>query len=284
MRKWTATAILACTFGVAACDVFSPREPDVCDGYACKGIELVSRLSSDQIGLTEGIVNDMWGWTDPATGTEWALVGHSQGTAFVNLEDPGRPVHAAFLPLTQGAFPSDWRDIKVYRDHAFIVSDEAKAHGMQVVDLARLRGIAETPARIEPLTVYHLIQSAHNIAVNEETGFAYVAGANGGGDTCGGGLHMIDIQTPATPTFAGCFADDSAGFTYPGYTHDVACVTYRGPDTGHPGKEICFLSNEEVLSIACRASKRPSCCPAPRTRWSHTPTRPGSTSATSIST
>ena len=216
----------------------------------------MSRLSSDQIGLTEGIVNDMWGWTDPVTGTEWALVGHSQGTAFVSLEDPGRPVHAAFLPLTQGTLPSDWRDIKVYRDHAFIVSDGAKAHRVQVVDLARLRRIADTPSRIEPITVCDRILSPHNIAVNGETGFAYVVGANGGGDTCGGGLHMIDIRTPATPTFAGCFADDSAGFTHPGYTHDAACVTYRGPDTGHRGKEICFLSNEEVLSIADVSGKQ----------------------------
>ena len=250
MSKGTATAILACALGIAACDAFGPPEPEVCDGYACKGIELVSRLSSDQLGLTEGVVIDMWGWTDPVTGTEWALVGHSQGTAFVNLQDPEHPVHAALLPFTQGALSSGWRDIKVYNDHAFIVSDQAKRHGMQVVDLARLRGIAETPSRIEPLTVYDRIQSAHNIAVNEETGFAYVVGANGGGDTCGGGLHMIDIRTPATPAFAGCFADDSAGFTHPGYTHDAACVVYRGPDAEHRGREICFLSNEEVLSIA----------------------------------
>lgn len=255
MRQFTATAILACAFGIAACDVVDLQEPEVCDGYACKGIKLVSSLSADQLGLTEGVVNDVWGWTDPVTGTEWALVGHSEGTAFVNLEDPERPVHAALLPFTQGALSSGWRDIKVYNDHAFIVSDQAKRHGMQVVDLAQLREITETPSRIEPLTVYDRIHSAHNIAVNEETGFAYVVGANGGGDTCGGGLHMIDIQTPATPTFAGCFADDSAGFTQPGYTHDAACVVYRGSDAKHKGREICFLSNEEVLSIADVSAK-----------------------------
>ncbi|MDE2793731.1 MAG: choice-of-anchor B family protein [Gemmatimonadota bacterium] len=250
MSKCTATAMLACAFGVAACDAAGPLEPEFCADYPCKGMELVSRLSAEQLGLTEGIVIDMWGWTDPVTGTEWALVGHSQGTAFVNLGDPERPVHAAFLPLTQGALPSGFRDIKVYRDHAFIVSDEANHHGMQVVELARLRDITASPSRIEPLTVYDRIQSAHNIAINEEAGFAYVLGANGGEDTCGGGLHMIDIRTPATPVFAGCFADESGGINGPGYTHDAMCVVYRGPDAEHRGREICFLSNEEVLSIA----------------------------------
>jgi len=246
----TPSCLLACAFGTAACDTVGPPEPEFCDGYPCEGIELVSRLSADQLGLTEGIVIDMWGWTDPVTGTEWALVGLSQGTAFVNIEDPERPVHAAFLPFTQSALPSDWRDIKVYADHAFIVSDQAKHHGMQVVDLARLRDITATPSRIEPLTVYDRIQSAHNIAINEGTGFAYVVGANGGGETCGGGLHMIDIRTPAAPAFAGCFADESGGISGPGYTHDAMCVEYRGPDAEHRGREICFLSNEEVLSIA----------------------------------
>ncbi len=253
MSKCTATAMLACAFGVVACDAVAPPEsepePELCDNlYPCKGMEFVSRLSFDQLGLAaeEENLNDMWGWTDPVTGTEWALVGHSRGTAFVNLEDPERPVHAAFVP-SQSARPNVFRDIKVYSDHAFIVS-EARHHGMQVVDLTRLRGIADTPSRIEPLMVYDRAQSAHNIAINEETGFAYVVGASGGEDTCGGGLHMIDIRTPATPTFAGCFADESGRSR--GYTHDAMCVVYRGPDAEHRGREICFLSNTEVLSIA----------------------------------
>jgi len=247
-----------CALGIAACDAVDPPvdppEPELCDGfYPCMGMELVSRLSAEQLGLSEedmdkGNLNDMWGWTDPLTGTEWALVGLSHGTAFVNLGDPEHPVHAAFLPFTQGAQRSLWRDIKVYNDHAFIVADGAKHHGMQVVDLARLREITETPSQIEPLTVYDRIQSAHNIAINEETGFAYVVSANGGEETCGGGVHMVDIRIPAAPTFAGCFADESEGLH--GRTHDATCVVYRGPDAEHRGREICFLSNYEVLSIA----------------------------------
>ena len=219
-------------------------------GFPCSGIDYVSHLSPGQMGLTIGIVNDMWGWTDPMTGTEWALVGHSQGTSFVSLADPDDPIHAGFLPYTEGAFESTWRDIKVYRDHAFIVSDAAGPHGMQVVDLAQLRGITTMPSRVELLTVYDRIHSAHNLVINEETGFAYSVGGAGGGETCGGGLHMIDIRDPANPVFAGCFADTSTGQRGTGYTHDATCVVYKGPDTEHRGKEICFGSNESALSIA----------------------------------
>ena len=53
---------------------------------------------------------------------------------------------------------------------------------------------------------------------------------------------MIDIQTPTSPTSAGCFSAD-------GSTHDAQCVNYDGPDPDHQGKEICFNSNVDTLTI-----------------------------------
>lgn len=218
--------------------------------FSCNGVNLMSRLPRAEMGNLEGSANDLWGWTDPETGIEWALVGHSGGTSFISLDDPERPVYAAILPLTEGATPSLWRDIKVYRDHAFIVSDGAGEHGMQVFDLTQLRSVSQPPQTFPATAVYDRIQSAHNIVINTETGFAYSVGGNGGSETCGGGLHMIDIRTPTNPRFAGCFADESTGGLRTGYTHDATCVVYRGPDTVHQGKEICFGSNETALSIA----------------------------------
>jgi choice-of-anchor B domain-containing protein len=66
---------------------------------------------------------------------------------------------------------------------------------------------------------------------------------------------MVDIRTPAEPTFAGCFADPSTGRTGTGYTHDAQCVVYNGPDTEHQGKEICFGANETAISIADVSTK-----------------------------
>ena len=86
--------------------------------------------------------------------------------------------------------------------------------------------------------------------INEETGFAYSVGGGGGGETCGGGLHMIDIRDPVRPVFAGCFADTSTGIFGTGYTHDAQCVVYRGPDGAHQAREICIGANETALSVA----------------------------------
>jgi choice-of-anchor B domain-containing protein len=85
---------------------------------------------------------------------------------------------------------------------------------------------------------YSGFDTAHTVTINPDTGFAYAAGS----DTCDGGLHMVNIQNPTAPTFAGCYSGD-------GYTHETQCVIYHGPDVQHQGKEICFASNEDTLTI-----------------------------------
>jgi choice-of-anchor B domain-containing protein len=172
------------------------------------------------------------------------------GTAFVEVTDPANPRYLGELPLHQGAHPNLWRDIKVYKDHAFIVADGAGAHGMQVFDLTQLRNVRMAPVTFQETAHYDRIASAHNIAINEETGFAYPIGNSGGGETCGGALHMIDIRDPRRPTFAGCYADPRTGNAGTGYTHDAQCVSYRGPDARYQGKEICFNASETAVGIA----------------------------------
>ena len=219
--------------------------------FECSQVDLVAFVPLAALGADPGtILNDIWGWTDPVTGTDWALVGRSDATAFVDLSDPANPRYAGELPLTEGATENLWRDIKVYSDHAFIVADGAGSHGVQVFDLTQLRDATGPPVTFAETARYDGIHSAHNIVINEETGMAYAVGSSMGGETCGGGLHMIDVRNPAEPVFAGCFADRETGRSRTGYSHDAQCVVYRGPDEDYQGREICFGANETALSIA----------------------------------
>jgi choice-of-anchor B domain-containing protein len=231
-------------------------------GYACSNVDLVSFLPVEDLGggpvpgaapsdsIADITLNDIWGWTDLVTGIEYALVGRTDGMAFVSLEDPENPMYVGELLRTNGAPVSTWRDVKVYADHAFIVADRASNHGVQVFDLRQLRNVQNAPIRFQQTQLYSRIASAHNIVINEATGFAYVVAATSGGDTCGRGLHMIDVRTPSNPTFAGCFADHATGREGSGYTHDAQCIVYAGPDDEYVGREICLGANENALSIA----------------------------------
>lgn len=59
---------------------------------------------------------------------------------------------------------------------------------------------------------------------------------------------MVDIRSPKAPVFAECFSGD-------GYSHDVQCVSYSGPDQDHQDGEICFASNEDSLTIVDVSNK-----------------------------
>ncbi|NNF58442.1 MAG: choice-of-anchor B family protein [Rhodothermaceae bacterium] len=202
-------------------------------GFACDQIDLAARIDLATFETDRGA--DLWGWTDPDTGHEYALVGLTNGIAFVDVTTPTSPVYLGKLPTATIA--SIWRDVKVYENYAFIVADGAEAHGMQVFDLTTLRGLSADPARrFTAATNYNGVEgnrpgSSHNVVINEDTGFAYLVGS----DDCAGSLHMVDIQNPTSPTFGGCFSAD-------GYTHDAQCVTYTGPDPDYTGHEICALS------------------------------------------
>ena len=217
--------------------------------FDCEDYDLLSLMPVKDMAPRGVTVNDVWGWTDPETGHEYALVGRRDGSAFVDISDPLNPIYLGQLLRPEGSNPSTWTDIKVYKDHAFIVADGAGQHGVQVFDLTQLRNITE-PVTFQETAHYDGIASAHNIVINEESGFAYSVGNRGGGETCGGGLHIIDIQEPTNPKFAGCFADIQTGRASTGYTHDAQCLTYRGPDKEHFGKQICMGANETALSIA----------------------------------
>ena len=194
--------------------------------FACSGIELVTRPPTE-LGGVNG--NDSWGWGWGWGCTEYAHIGLGNGAAFVALTTPPR-IAGQLATRTES---SVWRN-----------ADNAGAHGMQVFDLTRLRS-AEGETFL-PDHVYEEFGSAHNLAINEATGFAYAVGS----DTCDEALHMIDLAQPANPLFAGCHAQ--------GHTHDAQYVVYIGPDPDHHGSEICINSDSDHFAIVDVTTKSSS--------------------------
>src|SRR4029453_4434900 len=114
--------------------------------YPCSNVDLMAFLPVAGIGGGSG--SDIWGWTDPVTGHEWALLGRTNGTSFVDITDPANPVYVANLLTHTGT--SSWREIKTYGNYVYIVSDNNGAHGVQIFDLTRLRAITPPPGPFTP--------------------------------------------------------------------------------------------------------------------------------------
>jgi choice-of-anchor B domain-containing protein len=215
-----------------ACDPIVPLntcESGMAGIYPCNDYNLMSYLSLADMSATSG--NDSWGWTDPTTNKEYVLMGLNNGTAFIDITNTENIIYLGKLPTATSN--SSWRDIKVYQNYAFIVS-EASGHGMQVFDLSRLRNVTNAPANFTTDAYYTGFGKAHNIVINETSGYAYAVGTN----SFSGGAHFVNIQDPLNPVAAGGYATD-------GYTHDAQVITYSGPDSDYTGKEIYIGSNGE---------------------------------------
>lgn len=206
----------------------------IADIYPCSNVDMLGFISLTELGGGSG--SDSWGWMDPLTGVEYALVGRSTGVTFVNISNPELMQIVGILPREDTA--TVWADIKVFADHAFIVADNVQNTGIQIFDLRRLRDAENTPVTFTPDAVYSGFTAAHNLAINEDSGFAYAVG----GPTCSQGIHMVDIGNPTQPVFAGCI--DNLGFI-----HDVQCLMYYGPDAEHQGKEICIASGMTRVKV-----------------------------------
>jgi choice-of-anchor B domain-containing protein len=229
--------------------------------FECDGIDLLAFVPQEEFDGAG--VSDLWGWTDADSGDEYVIIGKTNGVAFFRVTDPTSPVYLGELP-NPALLHEIWHDIKVYADHAFIVS-ESEPHGMTVFDLTRLRDVDEA-REWDRDAFYPLTSAAHNVEVNTETGFAYIVGGNAGlvvPDVCLSGLHIVDINEPQRPTFAGCYVDEGGpgtaarvagepvtGLSPAAYVHDTQCVVYAGPDERYTGRELCFSSAEDKVVIA----------------------------------
>ena len=143
-----------------------PCEDGFAGEYPCEGLDLLSVRSLEELGGGAN-GNDCWGWVDPESGREFVLYGRSNGLSIVDVTDPVNPDYLANVPTA--SVQSLWRDVKVFDNHAFIVS-EAPAHGMQVVDLTEVTQITDGPVELLPVAMYLGFGNAHNIVMNEASG------------------------------------------------------------------------------------------------------------------
>jgi choice-of-anchor B domain-containing protein len=209
--------------------------------FECQNVELLAYLPKDSIGQSAGA--DLWGWHDSTTGREFLIIGGAS-TAFVEVTDPLKPTYLGVLPPHGGLTRHAAQSVKVYKHYA-LIGYEGVNHGMQIFDLSQLRDVKNAPVEFQETAHYADYRNTHTITMNQATGFAYVNGSN----TCGGGLHMLDMRTPTKPAHVGCYPETLGNTRQRGYIHDAQCVVYRGPDQQYKGREICVNYAEKGIGI-----------------------------------
>lgn len=157
-----------------------------------------------------------------ANGKEYALVGNFQGMAIVDVTNPDAPINIQQI----AGMASRWREVKVYRNYAYITS-EAGGSGLQIVDLAPLTLPTPTPATLTTYrggdSILTNIVRIHALHIDTAKGFAYLFGGIsylGPNNTIptNGVAVVLDIKTdPLRPRFVGKSTDN---FVQANYIHD----------------------------------------------------------------
>ncbi|MFQ5425412.1 MAG: choice-of-anchor B family protein [Phycisphaerae bacterium] len=188
--------------------------------FPANGIQLLSWLLVTDFDPAMTSANDCWGYVSPS-GREYAIIGLSDGTGFVEVTSPSNPQIVAILPGPN----SIWRDIKTFQSFAYAVSEAGG--GIQVFDMSQIDTGVVTLANT---VVTGGTTATHNVALNVDSGFLYRCG--GGGGTIG--LRIYDLSNPANPTFVAQWNNR--------YVHDAQIVTYTtGP---FAGREVAFCFSE----------------------------------------
>lgn len=139
--------------------------------------------------------SDIWGYEKD--GIHYAIIGNARKTSVFSLEDPKSPILRYEAPGAQ----SIWRDIKSYKNHLYVTTDQG-ADGVVIIDMTNapeaITHIYFKPEitlgeRITPL------DKCHNLYIDEK-GIMYLAGCNVGK----GGVLMFDLnEDPNSPDFVG---------------------------------------------------------------------------------
>ncbi len=142
--------------------------------------------------------NEIWGLH--VNDTEYAIIGSTAGTHFIDLSDPYNPEETFFVEGGSTGGQIIHRDYHDHKGYLYAVADEGANSTLQIIDISRL------PDEIE--LVYdanNLIRRTHNLFIDEATDKLYT-GISQGTSNQYSPLRVFDITEPANPVEIGSYS------------------------------------------------------------------------------
>jgi choice-of-anchor B domain-containing protein len=167
--------------------------------FAQKNLFLEGQLGYNNVPAGNAFLNDIWGYTASDSG-EYALVGLTDAFSVVQI-DSTNPKELFRIPGPVCV----WRDIKVWKDHAYVVHEAffdtaSTSSGLLICDLSFLPDSMPYSSWYGPNNEYW---ASHNIFIDEK-GFAYLFG---NADTSGESTLILDLADPKNPVKAGKYTE-----------------------------------------------------------------------------
>ena len=165
------------------------------------------------IGSTNhtNVYNEIWGYAN--NGHEYAIIGTTAGTHFIDVTDPNNPTEAHFVAgKTQGG-QIIHRDYHDYKGYLYAAAGEGTGSTLQIIDMQNL------PESIEvAYDANDIFRTAHNIFIDTANAKLYALSARGN-DIGYAPMRIFDISNPIQPVVLGDYSN--FGGIQPSHVHDA---------------------------------------------------------------
>src|ERR1051325_3177142 len=163
--------------------------------YPSQNITMLDQWDSTQIPqeTTYHIrYNGIWGWHNPVDNREYAIIGSTEGTHFVDVTNPTNVVQRDVVPGRRAQ--CIWREYKTYQNYCYMVSDDQLPNSMQIIDMGYL------PDSVH--VVYDdnaIISRSHTLFIDGNKLYFGIPKGNGVGGTSE--LAVFSLANPELPSF-----------------------------------------------------------------------------------
>lgn len=177
---------------------------------------------------------NVWGYADSTDGREYALIGTPLGTSIIDITEPATAAEVDFIPGPT----SLWREIKTYRQYAYVVTEGRGAgEGVQIIDLSSLPDSAILVSTFVDTSFFH---SSHT--VSQAGAYLYL----NGGSSKNGGIVIVSLANAVEPVVVGEYQER--------FIHDcyVRNDTIYGASIGEGSIEIIDATDKSNPQLITR--------------------------------
>jgi len=173
--------------------------------------------------IHKNVYNEIWGYA--VAGKEYAILGTTAGTHFIEVTDPSTPKEIFFIPGKVQGGAIIHRDYHDYKGYLYAVADEGVS-SLQIIDLQQLPDTVEV--------VYdskELISRSHNIFIDTTSALLYSL-ISRGGITRFSAMTLFDISNPLDPVYINeysLFGGLQASQIHDAYVQDNIAFLNLGP-------------------------------------------------------
>ncbi|MGI8892864.1 MAG: choice-of-anchor B family protein [Bacteroidia bacterium] len=179
---------------------------------------IAQQLNITQLGylpyqLSPGTrISNIGGYVD-SQGNEYALMGHPDGLAIIDVTDPVNPYQVFMVPTPAPNVPvnkNNWREVKTMANYAYVVSEAGG--GLQIVNLTDLPNSYQQKTWTGDGAINGMLNRSHALHVDDN--HVYIYGATG---LANGGIIIANVSDPWNPVFAGMY---DLNYVHDGYVRN----------------------------------------------------------------